>query len=87
VECQKRVKFVKDYLLRRVEAGPQPCLRFLFLAALTSLQITFYHPQRWGEAKLADDRSFSQRNRKGTSYSILVLSIEGIFLDQASAFI
>jgi len=36
---------------------------------LTSENAPIYHPQRWDEEKLARKRSFSQRSRKGVSYS------------------
>ena len=35
---------------------------------LTYFHIMIYHPGRWEEAKLVDERSFSQRIRKANSY-------------------
>jgi hypothetical protein len=37
---------------------------FLLELNLTSHLLAIYHPQRWGEAKLAPERPFSQRSRK-----------------------
>jgi len=37
---------------------------------LTSDDTAIYHSRRWDEAKLARKRSFSQRSRKGASYSL-----------------